>query len=279
MLVFGLGLWLELVGSPPLVPRSGHLRRAVLAALVMWAFWILAYVIGLSTTASTATFHHAAGGLSAAADQQIASAVLWFVAAVAFVPVDLLERPAVAADREDPDAELLALTRAERRRGTPPLSGSHGGAAAGLAEAQPVARSADEGGQVDRLQVGVEVAVGRLLLGQGACRRSAASWDSCFREVRAAPPRRRVVHQRLDVLDRPQGVRRGPQRRRRHHLAQLLAGRGSGHLDVGQVVDALVGERAGRLVVAQQARRRGPVRRRELVGGLEVPDPDRLVDG
>ena len=30
---------------------------------------------------------------------------------------------------EDPDAELLALTRAERRRGTPPVTGSRGGTA------------------------------------------------------------------------------------------------------------------------------------------------------
>ncbi len=44
----GLGLWLELVESPPLVPRSGHLRRAVLAAVVMWVFWVDAYVVGLS---------------------------------------------------------------------------------------------------------------------------------------------------------------------------------------------------------------------------------------
>ena len=38
LLAFGLGLWLELVSSPPLEPRSGHLRRVVLAAISMWAF-------------------------------------------------------------------------------------------------------------------------------------------------------------------------------------------------------------------------------------------------
>ncbi len=87
LLVFGLGLWLELVVSPPLLPRSGYLRRAVLAGLVMWAFWILAYWTGLSTRDVYRSFPHVAGGLSAAADQQIASAVLWFAAAVALVPV------------------------------------------------------------------------------------------------------------------------------------------------------------------------------------------------
>ena len=87
LLVFGLGLWLELATSPPLVPRSGYLRRAVLAAFAMWAFWILAYVVSLSNHDFYRNFHHVAGGLSAAADQQIASAVLWFFAALAFVPV------------------------------------------------------------------------------------------------------------------------------------------------------------------------------------------------
>ena len=102
LLVFGLGLWLELATSPPLVPRSGYLRRAVLAAFVMWAFWILAYVVGLSNHDFYRNFHHVAGGLSAAADQQIASAVLWFFAAAAFVPLDLLERTLVAEDRRGP---------------------------------------------------------------------------------------------------------------------------------------------------------------------------------
>ncbi len=129
LLVLGLGLWLELVASPPLIPRSGYLRRAVLAALVMWAFWIMAYTLGLSTHAFYRTFHHAGGGLSAAADQQIASAVLWFVAAVAFAPVIFWNALQWLKTEEDPDTELLALTRAERRRGTPPVTGSRGGAA------------------------------------------------------------------------------------------------------------------------------------------------------
>ena len=62
LLVFGVGLWLELVQSPPLAPRSGHLRRAVLAALVMWTLWILAYVAGMSNHDFYANFHHAPGG-------------------------------------------------------------------------------------------------------------------------------------------------------------------------------------------------------------------------
>ena len=122
LLAFGLGLWLELVNSPPLVPRSSYLRRAVLAAFVMWTFWILAYVLGLSNHAFYPNFTHVPGSLSAAADQQIASAVLWFVAAVSFVPVIFWNAMMWLRTDEDPDAELLALERTERRRSTPPLS-------------------------------------------------------------------------------------------------------------------------------------------------------------
>jgi cytochrome c oxidase assembly factor CtaG len=129
LLAVGLGLWLELVNSPPLMPRSGYLRRAVLAAFAMWTFWILAYILGLSNHSFYPNFAHAPGGLSAAADQQIASAVLWFVAAVSFVPVIFWNAMMWLRTDEDPDAELLALERAERRRGTPPLSGRHDGTA------------------------------------------------------------------------------------------------------------------------------------------------------
>lgn len=130
LLIFGLGLWFELVASPPLAPRSGHLRRAVLAAFAMWAFWILAYVVGLSDHDFYRNFHHTAGGLSAPADQQIASAVLWFVAAAAFAPVIFWNALTWLQTEEDPDAELVALTKAERRRGFPPASGRSGGAPA-----------------------------------------------------------------------------------------------------------------------------------------------------
>jgi len=129
LLVFGLGLWLELVTSPPMAPRSGYLRRAVLAAFVMWAFWILAYVVGLSNHDFYRNFHHVGGGLSAAADQQIASAVLWFFAAVAFVPLIFWNALLWLKTDEDPDTELLALTRAERRQGMPPPGRPNGGTA------------------------------------------------------------------------------------------------------------------------------------------------------
>jgi cytochrome c oxidase assembly factor CtaG len=120
LLVLGVGLWLELISSPPLVPRSGHLRRAVLAAITMWVFWILAYLVGLSNHGFYRSFHHVAGGLSAAADEEIAAVILWFVATLAFVPVIFWNALTWLQSEEDPDSELLQVARAERRRGTAP---------------------------------------------------------------------------------------------------------------------------------------------------------------
>jgi cytochrome c oxidase assembly factor CtaG len=88
LVVAGIGFWLELVGSAPLVPRSSRPRRAVLAALAMWTVWTLAYLEGMSATGWYHSFRHAAGvGLSASADREASAAVLWVVAAVAFMPV------------------------------------------------------------------------------------------------------------------------------------------------------------------------------------------------
>jgi hypothetical protein len=93
----------------------------------MWVFWILAYVTGFSSGGFYGSFHHAVGGLSASADEQIGAVVLWFVAAAAFVPVIFWTALAWMQSDEDPDAELVRLARAERRRGTAPApSGSTG---------------------------------------------------------------------------------------------------------------------------------------------------------
>lgn len=121
LLVSGVGLWLELISSPPLAPRSGHLRRAVLAALSMWVFWILAYLVGLSNHGFYPSFHHVAGGLSAAADEEIAAVILWFIATVAFAPVIFWNALTWLQSDEDPDTEFLQVARAERRRGSSPL--------------------------------------------------------------------------------------------------------------------------------------------------------------
>jgi hypothetical protein len=96
------------------------LLRAVLGAFSMWAFWIMAYLVGLSSRGFYPNFHHTAGSLSANADEQIGAVLLWFVATSAFVPVIFWNALRWLQSEEDPDAELLVLAREERRRGTPP---------------------------------------------------------------------------------------------------------------------------------------------------------------
>lgn len=118
LLVLGVGLWLELVHSPPLAPRSSHFRRAALSAVVMWVFWILAYILGMSQHAFYPNFPHHPGGLSSGADQQIAAALWWVVAAATFMPVIFWNARMWLETEDDPDTELIALIQAERRHGT-----------------------------------------------------------------------------------------------------------------------------------------------------------------
>lgn len=115
----GIGLWLELVASPPLAPRLAQPWRALPAALSMWAIWAMAYIVGLSSTGWYHSFGHLGGrGAGGPADQEFAIIVLWFAAAAAFAPVvfvDVLQW--LQREEEDPDHELRGLVRAERRRG------------------------------------------------------------------------------------------------------------------------------------------------------------------
>jgi cytochrome c oxidase assembly factor CtaG len=117
LIVGGIGLWLELVESPPLEPRSGPLSRAVLGAVAMWLVWIESYLVGLAHGGWYRNIGHEAGhGLSAAADQQVAAVVLWFVATVVFVPVIFLNALRWLRSEENPDNALYHLTKVERRR-------------------------------------------------------------------------------------------------------------------------------------------------------------------
>ena len=208
-----------LVATP--APRSGHLRRAVLAAIAMWVFWILAYVVGLSNHGFYHSFHHVAGGLERGSRPADRVAVLWFVAAVAFIPVIFWNALTWLQSEDDPDTELLALARAERRRGTAAVDLRPGGVPRLLPDAQPRVGGAGDRGQVDGCQVRVEVAVGRIsrLSGGRPVRRESSP---PLGQVARADGVARVVHQRLHVLDRPQRVRRRPQRRRRDQLASSL---------------------------------------------------------
>lgn len=88
LLAAGAGLWLELVDSAPMRARTAPSRRIVLAAIAMWTVWIIAYVAGMAHGQGYPTFHHTAGrGLSAAADQQLATLLLFVAAAATYLPV------------------------------------------------------------------------------------------------------------------------------------------------------------------------------------------------
>jgi cytochrome c oxidase assembly factor CtaG len=88
LVVTGVVLWSELVDVPPLVSRTPPGRRIVLASIAMWTVWAVAYVAGMSHGQGYPGFHHVAGhGLSGVADKQLATAVLWAAAALAYLPV------------------------------------------------------------------------------------------------------------------------------------------------------------------------------------------------
>lgn len=111
LLAAGTGVWLELVGTPAAPGQLPRPARAAMAAAAMWTIWVLAYLTGMSGASWFAAYHHGApGSLSAAADQQIAVAILWAVPALCFLPVIYvmviawLGGTASSAGNEDPAA-------------------------------------------------------------------------------------------------------------------------------------------------------------------------------
>lgn len=120
LLVTGVVAWLEVLRSPPLEPRSPRPRRVVLAALPMWACWIMSFVLGFSRVQWFASYHYVPGhGLSVIADQQLAAGVLWFVPFWVFIPYELANIIRWLRGSEDPDMELHSLLRRERGAGPP----------------------------------------------------------------------------------------------------------------------------------------------------------------
>jgi cytochrome c oxidase assembly factor CtaG len=108
----GGALWLELVESPPLLPRLSRLLRAAFAALAMWTIWILAYILGFSHVAWFPAYVRA-GGLNPVVDQEIATGIMWAVPALCFVPVVYVAALTWLRDSEDPDEALRAIVRAQ----------------------------------------------------------------------------------------------------------------------------------------------------------------------
>lgn len=113
----GIGLWLELVPSPPFAPRVARPWRAVLAAVAMWPLWVLAYMVGFSQSNWYPILDHATKGLSSLGQQELATGIVWFAAGCVFVPVVFIDVMSWLKEGEDPDAELRRLIRSERRSG------------------------------------------------------------------------------------------------------------------------------------------------------------------
>lgn len=116
LLAAGIGLWLELVASPPLTPRLPRPGRAAIAALAMWSTWAVAYVLGFASHAVFHGYDAAGSGLSSVADQEIAVGLVWAVAALCFVPVVIASMLGWLAGGDDPDEEFQRVFRDEHNR-------------------------------------------------------------------------------------------------------------------------------------------------------------------
>jgi cytochrome c oxidase assembly factor CtaG len=108
----GLALWLELVESPPLLPRMSRPLRAFCAAVAMWTIWILAYILGFSQVAWFTAYAHPS--LSSVADQETATGIMWAVPALCFAPVVFVAALTWLKDTEDPDEGLRTLVGSEQ---------------------------------------------------------------------------------------------------------------------------------------------------------------------
>ena len=115
LLAAGIGLWLELVASPPLEPRLPNPQRAAIAALAMWSIWAVAYALGLANHAVFHGYDGPGSALSAAADQQIAVALVWAVSACCFVPVVFVALLNWLSASDNPDEELQRMARDDRQ--------------------------------------------------------------------------------------------------------------------------------------------------------------------
>jgi cytochrome c oxidase assembly factor CtaG len=116
LLAAGIGLWLELVPSPPLAPRLPNPHRATIAALAMWSTWAVAYALGFANHGVFHGYDAAGSGLSAVADQEITVGLVWAVSGLCFVPVVFVTMLAWLKNNDDPDEELQRLARNEHQQ-------------------------------------------------------------------------------------------------------------------------------------------------------------------
>jgi cytochrome c oxidase assembly factor CtaG len=113
----GIGLWLELVPSPPLAPRLARPQRALIAALAMWFIWAVAYMLGFAGHSVVHAYDPAGSHLATVADQEITAFLLWAAAAVCFIPVIFVAALTWLKDDPEPVAEPAGDTASTGVRG------------------------------------------------------------------------------------------------------------------------------------------------------------------
>lgn len=113
----GGALFLSLVESPPLSPGTKRVFRIFMAALSMWAVWIVGYMDGMTGAEWYRVFHHALGGLSLSADKEISAGLLWLTSAVTFIPIVFWNLVHWLQSEATPDEEMYDLVREDRTRG------------------------------------------------------------------------------------------------------------------------------------------------------------------
>jgi len=116
LIAAGCALWLELVESPPLLPRVSRPLRAAFATLPMWTIWAIAYIMAFSHATWFAAYAHHGHGLGTVADQEIAAGLLWAIPGLCFGPVVFVSLISWLRDSSDPDAELREASDARDKR-------------------------------------------------------------------------------------------------------------------------------------------------------------------
>ncbi|HET8990059.1 MAG TPA: cytochrome c oxidase assembly protein [Acidimicrobiales bacterium] len=117
-LLAGGALFLSLVESPPHTAGTKKVARIFMAAVAMWAIWIIGYMDGMTGAGWYDVFHHVAGrGVSVIADKELSTGVLWVTSAATFIPIVFWNLIHWLQAESTPDEEMYDLMREDRTRG------------------------------------------------------------------------------------------------------------------------------------------------------------------
>lgn len=118
LIVGGAFFWLELVEAAPFRPTTARPYRIGVSAIAMWTVWVIAYLMAMSPSSWYSGYRHVPDRLfSLAMDQQITTALMWFISASAFLPIIFANLNRWLQSEDDPDEELYNLVRRDRSRG------------------------------------------------------------------------------------------------------------------------------------------------------------------